>query len=300
MKRSWTTILLFSGLLLLLAVLGLLQYRWQSQISQNQRERMQKVSHENASRFAEDFNKQIQNAYFNFQIGANDWNARNFRPFVERYDFWREKTRYPELISDFYFFDAAGKSAPARFDRATGTFVSTEWTPELQDVFARASNTKDFHPVNDDIYTLILPEQDEPRKLHNIVLRRTPTAESLPPRELEKMEMPTTYGYLAIELNPAVIKEKIFPDLVAQYFGDADFRLAITDRQNQPVFQTGDVSASDAEAPIFGLSPNDIFFFANRDLADKMGEKKEILTSSHVESRTMTRTEASGQSRGMW
>jgi len=288
---------MFSGLILLLVVLGTMQYRWQTQISQNARERMQRVTRENASRFAEDFNKQIQNAYFNFQIGSNDWNAKNFRPFVERYDFWREKTKYPELISDFYFFDAAGKSAPARFDRATGTFVSTEWTPELQDVFARASNTKDFHPVNDDIYTLLLPEQDEPRKLRNIVLRRTPTEEP-PPGELEKMEMPTTYGYLAIELDPAVIKERIFPDLVAQYFGDADFRLSITDRQNQPVFQTGDVSASDAEAPIFGLSPNDIFFFANRDLADKMGEKKEILTSSHVESRTMTRTEVSGQSRG--
>ena len=87
---------------------------------------MKKDVYENASRFAEDFNKQIQNAYFNFQIRSDDWKAGNFRPFVERYDFWREKTKYPDLISDLYFFDPAGHAAPARFDRVSGTFVTVE------------------------------------------------------------------------------------------------------------------------------------------------------------------------------
>src|SRR5215475_7355802 len=135
MKRSWTTILLFSGLLGLLIILGAMQYRWQTQISENDRERTRKFAQEDASRFAEDFNKQIQNAYFNFQIDAGDWHAKNYHPFVERYDFWRDKAKYPDLISDLYFLDAAGKSEPMRFDRSASSFVSADWTPELRDIF---------------------------------------------------------------------------------------------------------------------------------------------------------------------
>jgi Flp pilus assembly protein protease CpaA len=52
MKRSWTTILLFSGLIGLLVVLGLLQYRWQTQIIANESDRMHKRAQGEAERFA--------------------------------------------------------------------------------------------------------------------------------------------------------------------------------------------------------------------------------------------------------
>jgi hypothetical protein len=42
MNRSWTTILLIAGLAVLLALLGVLQYRWQTQITENESERMHK------------------------------------------------------------------------------------------------------------------------------------------------------------------------------------------------------------------------------------------------------------------
>src|SRR3954469_21474710 len=142
--RSSITILLFSGLILLLVALGALQYRWQSQISESQREKMHKMAQENAGRFAEDFKKEIQNAYFNFQVGAEDWRAQNYHPFVERYEFWLGKTGYPELISDFYFFDAAGNALPLKYDKTLKTFSTVDWTPELHDLYVRSSNQKEF------------------------------------------------------------------------------------------------------------------------------------------------------------
>ena len=105
MKRSWTTILLITGSVALLALIAGLQYRWLSQISESDGEKAQKRVQEQADRFATDFNREVQNAYFNFQTDADSWKRKDWSAFNERYDFWRENTSYPELISAFYFFD---------------------------------------------------------------------------------------------------------------------------------------------------------------------------------------------------
>jgi two-component system sensor histidine kinase SenX3 len=290
--RSWTTILLFSGLILLLIVSGALQYRWQSQISESQREKMHKTTQENVSRLADDFNKEVQNAYFNFQVGAEDWRAKNYQPFNERYDFWRGKTNYPDLIADFYFFDAAGAETPLKFDVARKTFVPVEWTPELHDIFTRTSDEKNFHPVFDDIYTLVLPEHAEPPKVTHVLLRQPKAEAESQVRVEEPMEMPKTYGYLAIKLDPAVIKQRILPDLAAKYFADGDYKISVADKAGRPIYRSAsEITSSDAQAPIFDLAPNDIFFFGNRDLLNTVGERREqFVINSHVENRTVMQT----------
>ena len=111
MKRSWSTILLVLGLASLLALLAGLQYRWLSQISQSDGEKARKRVQEQADRFAMDFNREIQNAYFNFQTDPKTWKEKNWNSFNERYDYWRDKTAYPELITDFYFFEARSDAA---------------------------------------------------------------------------------------------------------------------------------------------------------------------------------------------
>jgi len=290
--RSWTTILLFTGLILLLSALGLLQYRWQSQIGDSQREKMRKTANENVSRLAEDFNKEIQNAYFNFQVGGNDWRAKNYDPFVERYDFWRSKTNYPDLISDFYFFDAAGVTSPLKYDAAGKTFTPIEWTPELRDIFARVSDEKNFHPVLDDICMLVLPEHAEPPKVTHVIMRQPKTEAEARVRVEEPMEIPKTFGYLAIKLDPTVIKQRLLPDLSAKYFGDGDYRVAVRDKSGGEIYASrGSVNASDAQAPIFDLAPNDIFFFGNRDLLDTVSDKREqVVLNSRIENRTILRS----------
>lgn len=299
MRFSWTTFALFGGLLVLLAALGTLQYRSQSQISETQREKMHKMVQEEASRFAEDFNKEIQNAYFNFQVGAEDWRAKNYHPFVERYEFWQSKTSYPTLISDFYFFNADGQSDPLRYDKDSKTFTSVEWSPELREIFIRSSNEKTFHAIYDDLYTLVLPQHEEPPRVVRTTLR-TAQVELKPKMRIpEPVEMPKTFGYLAIKLDPATIKEKILPGLAAKNFSEGDFNVSVNDRENNTVYQTAQVTTPDARTGLFELSPNDVYFFANRDLANTVSERREsVVVGTHVESHTMTRTDANGGSQG--
>ena len=304
MRRNYNTFVLAVGVAVMLLVLGVLQYRWQSEIAENEAMRMRKMAQEEAGRFAEDFNKEIQNAYFNFQVGADDWRAGNYHPFIERYDFWRQKTAYPDLIANFYFFDAAGKDAPVRFDAAQGTFTPVEWTPELRNVFSRTTDEKKFRGVNDDIFTLLVPQHETPTRVEHIVLRRTPGPlelgeqkhADLPPDGGE----PKTYGYLAISLDPKVITDKILPAIAEKDLGDGEFQLRVTDRSGSTVYQTANISGEpDARSGLFQLSPNDMFFFENRDLANAVTEQKQnVLMSSRVESRTMTSTEVRNKSEG--
>ena len=101
MHRSWFPITLVILLLGLLALLATLQYRWLGQISDGERERLQNRLQIDTRRFAEDFNREIQNAYFNFQLTSEVWRDKNWNAFNQRVDFWRGKTAYPNLIKNF-------------------------------------------------------------------------------------------------------------------------------------------------------------------------------------------------------
>src|SRR2546421_11383656 len=106
MKRSWTTYILIGGLAILLVALGVLQYRWLGQISATEGEKARERVKGQAGRFAEDFNREIQHVYINFQTEAEGWKNKDRRQFNERYDTWLTHSDYPQLVSEFYFFEA--------------------------------------------------------------------------------------------------------------------------------------------------------------------------------------------------
>jgi hypothetical protein len=81
MNRSRFPIMLVAGLLVLLSVLAFLQYRWLGQISDGERERLARSLQTETARFAEDFNREMQNAYFNFQLNADVWRDKNWDEF---------------------------------------------------------------------------------------------------------------------------------------------------------------------------------------------------------------------------
>src|SRR5437868_1694344 len=116
MKRSWSTILPIVGLIGLLALLGGLQYRWLKQINESEGEKARRRVQEQTEHFAADFNKEIQNTYFNFQTDSDTWKSKDWNAFNDRYDCWREKTAYKHLIKDFYFFDARSGGSALHYD----------------------------------------------------------------------------------------------------------------------------------------------------------------------------------------
>jgi signal transduction histidine kinase len=286
MKRSWGTYLLVGGLIGLLALLALLQYRGLIQISASESEKAHKRVQEETDRYAADFNREIQNAYFNFQTDGESWKKKDWSAFNERYDFWREKTNYPDLITDFFFFDPKGDQAPLRYDFAQRAFVPVEMNAELSDLRARISDERTFKPVYDDIYTLALPIHDVGQKIQRIMVRSMATIPYSPKPDLR---MPERFGYLAIKLNEKTINERLLTDLAAKYFGEGEFRSAVTRNDGSPVFQSLSGETRDATAALFDISSDNFIQYANKDVLSSIsGERQSsLMVNSHVENRPM-------------
>ena len=107
------------------------QYRWLGQISDGERERLTRTVKSDTGRFAEDFNREIQNAYFNFQMNADVWREQNWTEFNQRYDFYKEKTAYPDLIKNFYFVEAGKNPTLLKYQFEKKEFVKAEWNAKL-------------------------------------------------------------------------------------------------------------------------------------------------------------------------
>ncbi|MGB2752639.1 MAG: HAMP domain-containing sensor histidine kinase [Pyrinomonadaceae bacterium] len=288
MNRSWTTILLIAGLTGLLVLSGALQYRWLRQISESDNEKAHRRVQEQAERFAMDFNREIQNSYFNFQTGPDTWAKKDWLAFNERYDYWREKTAYPELITGFHFLETGANAVSLKYDRGSRTFVPVEENGEIVDLRKRFADSKNFRAVQSDIYTLLLPIHGEGHKTAGPIMIRTPSPDNPP-----SIAMPPTVGYLAIKLDPTILKDNILRDLTAKYFADNEFRASVTDKAGASVFQSVSGDARDATVPLFNVAPDNFIFYANKDLMDKIGERRsDVMVSQKVETHSFNRIES--------
>lgn len=296
MKRYWSNLAVFACLAAILAVIGGLQYRWLSRINDSDGEKAKKRVTEQAERFASDFNREIQGAYFNFQTDADTWRTGDWKQFNERYDFWREKTAYPELIRDFYFFPNDQVSGPIRYDWQSRSFIPTELTDELRGLGSEFSDNAKFKPVLSDVFSLVLPIHDVNRTSERIMIRtERPVVET-------DVKIPPKFGFLLIRLDPVTVKEKLLPDLVAKYFGDGEFNAAVLDASGESVFKKLNGDAVDAEMPLIDLSPGNFVLFANRDLMRTIeGEKRPgVVVSSRIETHSMTKVpESAGDERSL-
>lgn len=298
MKRSWTTILLALGLVGLLVLLGVMQYRWLSQISESDGEKAHKRVQEQADRFAADFNREIQGVYFNLQTDASKWKEKDWSQFNERFDFWRDKAAYPDLVSNVYFFEAKENVPPLQFSRAERTFKPIDITPELSELRSKFTNDRTFRTVYDEQLALVQPIHEMATKLDRIVVQATADTGGLASKPMIE-RMPDRYGYLVIMLDPAVIKDKLLPDLTAKYFGDEEFRTAVNDKAGQAFFRSINGENSDAQARLLDLSPENFMFFGNRELmsslkaeAENGGTRKaDVILNSRVETRSFNRVE---------
>lgn len=286
MKHSWVSNLVVGGVILILTLFLGLQYNWLRQASFAERERMQKRVETDAKNFADDFNREIQAAYFNFQMDAEKWEAANWTEFNERYDFWKGKTQYPELIKDFIFIGKKPTEA-RRYNFEKRAFEVVEIEAEIVSLRTKIEDERAFTQFYEDEYALVMPVHDTERRFERILIRRT--KDGMPPA----MHMPERHGFLVILLNREAITGRILPDLARKYFGEGDFRLDVKNKAEDAVFATaGSVSSSDAKSSLFSMSPDNLIFFSDRGIFTGTERKEGVTVNQRVESRTFSHTES--------
>ena len=284
MKRSWFSVLLVIGLLVLLGTLAALQYVWLGQISEAERERITRRLQTDTERFGEDFNREIQTAYVNFQTDESLWLDKDWTQFNERYDFWVKKTAYPNLIKDFYYIPKSPDGGVLEYDRQKREFKPGVLTDELREINARSADEKTFEPIDEQRFVLVMGIYEAAKTIDRIMVRREKnpppekpaTNEPAKPRQPipSRIELPERRGFLVIKLDEAVIRDQILPDLAKKHFPENDFRLSVVSRTGEKIFQTGEVTTAEANAPLFDLTPDNLIFFANRDLLPRTPERR--------------------------
>lgn len=255
--------LLILGLAILLGVLAFFQYKWVGQISEAEKERMQKRLDVDAQNFAEDFNRIVQNAYFTFQASNENWNES----FLEHYTLWQQKSQYPQLIKEFNLIQSNNEIA--RFDEKTQKFSPISANYNFVDL------QNHFEPIDEKELTLTMPIYDQSTRLPGIRQRINGVdTHSIIPAPM--IQMPDIIAFLQIKLDEDVIKNQILTDLTKKYFPEGDYKLSVYSRnQNIGLFQTEKFDSPDASVGIFELMPDNLAYFVNKDLMTTLNNSKE-------------------------
>ena len=304
MKRSWFSIFLVVGLLGLLCLLAVLQYVWLGQISEAERDRITRRLQTDTERFGEDFNREIQTAYVNFQSDESVWANKNWAQFNERYDFWLKKTAYPTLIKNFYYLENKPDGGVYEYDAGKREFKPAVLTDELQAIKTKSADEKTFEPVDEPHFALVMTIFEAPKNIDRIMISRKrepmPARQSIAEIRKEpqpvptKIELPERRGFLVMKLDETVVRNQLLPDLAKKHFPENDFNLAVTSRAGQTIFATGEVTRADSTAPLFDLTPDNLIFFTNRDVLPRSPERKAegmVINQSQIHTQTFSTVE---------
>lgn len=251
MKRPVFPLLLLFGLLCLLALLATLQYRWLGEISQSERERMEKRLQSDSQKFADDFNGEIRKAYFAFQLDSDIWINKDWAEFNKSYQIWRSQTAYQDLIGEFYFLEK--DKNPLKFDAEKKQFVPAQTNAELNEISARfnrqSAGSSIIEPLIIDDYTIVMANYGGGEMTGR-------DENGIPHIE------PQIVGFLVFKLDETAVK-RLLSDLTKRYFPPDDtfnYNLSIIRQSDSGEILksaenfTASTETNDFSIPIYDLS----------------------------------------------
>lgn len=101
---------LVAVVLLLVPALAWLQYRWVGQVSEAERERMQRTLRTSAAQFATAFDTELSRAVVGLQVEGAVARDENWASYAQRYNTWTERTD-PRLVREVLLVDAEPERA---------------------------------------------------------------------------------------------------------------------------------------------------------------------------------------------
>src|SRR5688572_1217841 len=255
-------------LFVVLAVLAGLQYHWIGQITDAERQRLQRSVRQAANDFSEDFSSDLRNLF----------GALELRPgtvldsaIVARYQAWAERAAFPKLLRGLYL---AGPDEFLQLNVEQGRMQPIPWPAELnhlQDFLYRQNEPSAERrifgqmPRIEGIDAFLIPvsrPQENPRT------QRDQRSEPRDPRIFRSggPSRPFPDSWIIAELDRDVIVNEIFPAIVAGRFAEFEgqqYRVAvvsIADDKPVAIFNSGafwstdDLSAPDYSTELLGFA----------------------------------------------
>jgi signal transduction histidine kinase len=276
-RRLRWQLLLPAALVLLLATLGTLQYRWLTQVSDADHERRRNWLSQRAQEMADDFDREVMRVYAEMQSGADAIQRHDWEAFATRYTAWRDATKYPQLVRAIYLAHTDKPTEDLRrFDPDRRSFDPVAWPEHFAPILAALRPPPPTpgagHP----------DAARPPVEARFVVTTREPIVADVPALLVSLpvfTPMPTgdagvlfrsTVGsglqdYLIVELDRSYLRDTMLPSLVDRHFPGSEgtqYRFAVVDaaRPQAPVFTRGlaehatlDPATADATASMLTL-----------------------------------------------
>ena len=144
---------LVAVVLLLVPALAWLQYRWVGQVSEAERERMQRTLRTAAAQFATAFDTELSRVVVGLQVEGAVARDENWASYAQRYTSWTERTADTRLVWEILLVDAAqdeerrrGRSRD-RDEHSRDRDASRAPRPEQLRVRRWSSDQRTFEPV---------------------------------------------------------------------------------------------------------------------------------------------------------
>src|SRR5918993_19108 len=150
-KRRVSAVSILVGLVMLLVpALAWMQYQWLGQLSEAERERMQRTLRTAAAQFATEFDTELSRTLVSLQVDGAAIRDKNWTAYAERYSRWANSSAEPRIVRDVWLVDtlpgttlpALGGGPPVPVDRLrirrwnaqALTFEDADWPDDLQKV----------------------------------------------------------------------------------------------------------------------------------------------------------------------
>ena len=249
LPRPTRTLFLVALIAVLLAMLTALQYRWVAELSEFQRQQMERTSRASTNRFVRELDREFQDLWYAFRSRARRDAGEEI---AEDYAEWAASFDFPELVASAYWItyeSGPPGTDPAVADRFSirqisvedGRFDAVEWPPSLavlRKALAETAQThrrENFH--ESDSFTVMLGDQG----LAFVVAQTDLDSKS----------------WAVVMLRRGVLIEQFFPSLVQEHFGADEER-----RYNVRIFDEADearvIYTSDPDASPAGAASPDL------------------------------------------
>ena len=229
-------------LLVLLASLATLQYRWIGQVSALERQRMEESLRTAAVELSDDFDRELARAlaYFHDPRTRDEESAEGSVLDLER---WRAEAPYPGLLGEVYRIAPDGSGAPGLscLRESERRFAPCPWPADLEPLRRRISaHRASGHPLAG------LPVDPS---LPGLVFSATRRFSSEGPAQ----------ALLVVRLDRKVIREELLPALTQRHFGNLGSTVTVIDGEGEVIYRSGpaegDARSGDVSQPLFVLRP---------------------------------------------
>ena len=232
----------------LILVLAALQYRWISQASQAERERLRSGLDAGVARFTGEFDGEIARAFVALHFGRPG-GERDAEDAAERIAAWMSSSPYRRIVRAFYRSDGGtdGLSQCYRFNGSTEAFEPVAWPAHLAELRGRLAEraSGSIRPG------LMMPDIEE--DVPAVVAARFTGfffggSGPAGPRSLRSWSI--------VELDLDYIRNELLPELARKHLGaDYDAAVVASPDSGRVVYGAAALAHPDAVAPLLAIRP---------------------------------------------